>query len=102
MPMKITIVGVGYVGFCTGAGFALKGHDVTCVMRTPEKAADINAGRSPLYEPGLDDELNKIVGRFRATTDMDAAVASADAVFIAVGTPCADDGSIDLTDLKAV
>jgi len=100
--MKITIVGVGYVGFCTGAGFALKGHDVTCVMRTPEKAAAINAGRSPLYEPGLDDELNKIVGRFRATTDMDAAVASADAVFIAVGTPCADDGSIDLTDLKAV
>ncbi len=103
MPMKITIVGVGYVGFCTGAGFALKGHDVTCVMRTPEKAAAINEGLSPIYEPGLDDELKKIVGKnFRATTALAAAVAAADTVFIAVGTPCADDGSIDLADLKAV
>lgn len=97
--MRIAMVGTGYVGLCTGVGLALRGNAVTCVDTLPEKVASINAGRSPIFEPGLEEALRKALRTkaLAATTDLPAALASADLVFIAVGTPSRKDGAIDLS-----
>ncbi len=102
--MKITIIGTGYVGLCTGVGFADKGYEVTCVGRTEEKVNKINNGVSPIYEPGLDDYLKKALEnkKFEATLDLNYAIKSSGVSFICVGTPSKDDGSIDLGDIKKV
>jgi UDPglucose 6-dehydrogenase len=87
--MKITIIGSGYVGLVSGACFADFGHDVICVDKIDSKIDALNRGEIPIFEPGLEALVakNKADGRLSFTTDMSKAVASADVVFIAVGTP---------------
>ena len=102
--MKITMIGTGYVGLVSGVCFSDFGHDVVCVDKDPEKIAMLNGGQAPIYEPGLEDllEKNAAAGRLAFTTDLKSAVAGADAVFIAVGTPTRrGDGHADLTFVMA-
>jgi UDPglucose 6-dehydrogenase len=98
------MVGAGYVGLVSGACFADFGHEVTCVDTDPDKIARLNDGVMPIYEPGLDDLVRRNVEQRRLTftTDLAAAVAGAQAVFIAVGTPSRrGDGHADLTYVHA-
>lgn len=94
--MRVCIVGAGYVGLVTGAGLADLGHEVVCVDVDQGKVDAINAGRSPIFEAGLDALLRRNAGsRFRASADLAAAVRGSDVTFICVGTPSRPDGSID-------
>jgi UDPglucose 6-dehydrogenase len=98
--MRIAMIGSGYVGLVSGACFADFGHDVTCVDRDAEKIAALKAGRMPIYEPGLDRLVadNVAAERLSFSTDLAPAVAAADVVFIAVGTPSRrGDGHADLS-----
>ncbi|GAA0307938.1 UDP-glucose 6-dehydrogenase [Sphingomonas oligophenolica] len=98
--MRITMIGSGYVGLVSGACFSDFGHDVICVDKDAGKIAALEGGQMPIFEPGLDKlvETNVAAGRLSFTTDLKAAVAGADAVFIAVGTPSRrGDGHADLT-----
>ena len=102
--MRIAMVGSGYVGLVSGACFADFGHDVTCVDKDAEKIAALKRGEIPIFEPGLDELVaaNVAAGRLRFTTDLAGAVAEADVVFIAVGTPSRrGDGHADLTYVYA-
>lgn len=102
--MHVTMIGSGYVGLVSGACLADFGHDVTCVDKDETKIAALLAGKMPIFEPGLDDLVAKNVrdGRLRFTTDLADAVAGADAVFIAVGTPSRrGDGHADLSYVYA-
>lgn len=97
--MRIVMVGTGYVGLVSGTCFAEFGIEVTCVDNNAEKIKKLNQGVIPIYEPGLEDLVEKQVAakRLNFTTDLKAAVDGADAVFIAVGTPPKeDDGSADM------
>jgi UDPglucose 6-dehydrogenase len=102
--MRIVMVGTGYVGLVTGTCFADSGNQVTCVDINAEKVARLQRGDIPIYEPGLSELVlrNGKAGRLVFTTGLAAAVAQADLVFIAVGTPQGDDGSADLRALWAV
>ncbi len=102
--MRIAIVGTGYVGLVTGTCFAETGNDVTCVDCDREKVARLRQGDVPIFEPGLSELIgrNAKEGRLRFTTDLAAAVRPAKLVFLAVGTPPADDGSVDLSALWSV
>lgn len=101
--MDISIVGTGYVGLVTGAGFAEKGHNVTCVDVDEEKVKLINSKIAPIFEEGLEDILSVVVGRnLNATTNLRDAVLSTEATFISVGTPSSDDGQVDLKYVKQV
>ncbi|KQM64435.1 UDP-glucose 6-dehydrogenase [Sphingomonas sp. Leaf17] len=98
--MRITMIGSGYVGLVSGACFSDFGHDVVCVDKDAGKIAALEAGRMPIYEPGLEQLVasNVVAGRLRFTTDLASAVAGADAIFIAVGTPSRrGDGHADLS-----
>ncbi len=97
--MKIAVIGTGYVGLVTGACFSEFGVDVTCVDNDTTKIDKLRNGSIPIYEPGLDSivERNVREGRLHFTTDLAAAVASAQVVFFAVGTPPKDDGSPDMS-----
>jgi len=97
--VKITIVGTGYVGLVSGIGFADMGNHVTCVDIDATKIQMLNEGRSPIYEPGLNEMLsyNHRSGRLKFTTNLKEATSEADLVFIAVGTPPEEDGSSDLS-----
>lgn len=102
--MRIAMIGTGYVGLVSGVCFSDFGHDVICVDKDPEKIAMLERGEVPIYEPGLDELMAKNVknGRLTFTQDLKAAVADADAVFIAVGTPTRrGDGHADLTFVYA-
>ncbi|KGD99464.1 MULTISPECIES: UDP-glucose/GDP-mannose dehydrogenase family protein [Rhizobium/Agrobacterium group] len=97
--MRIVMVGSGYVGLVSGACFADFGHDVVCVDKAVEKIEALKKGVIPIFEPGLDAlvESNVKAGRLSFTTDLGQAVADADVVFIAVGTPSRrGDGHADL------
>ncbi|MFY7921996.1 MAG: 3-hydroxyacyl-CoA dehydrogenase NAD-binding domain-containing protein, partial [Gemmatimonas sp.] len=97
--MRIAMIGSGYVGLVSGACFAEFGATVCCVDENADKIARLERGEMPIYEPGLDDlvERGTRSGRLRFTTDLAAAVADADAVFLAVGTPSRrGDGHADL------
>jgi UDPglucose 6-dehydrogenase len=103
--MKIAVIGSGYVGLVAGAGFADMGNDVVSADIDPAKIAMLERGEIPIYEPGLDKLIGHNVkeGRLRFTTDVSAAVAGAEAIFLAVGTPPLPDGSADLSyTFKAV
>jgi len=102
--MKLAIVGTGYVGLVTGTCFAESGNHVICVDKLESKIRDLNAGKIPIYEPGLEElvENNVRDGRLHFTTDLDSAVNHSEIVFIAVGTPQSDDGSADLSGVFAV
>jgi len=102
--MKIAIVGTGYVGLVSGICFSDFGHEVICVDKAADKVAILERGEVPIYEPGLDVLMarNVAAGRLRFTTALADAVAWADAVFIAVGTPSRrGDGHADLTYVTA-
>ena len=98
--MRITMIGSGYVGLVSGACFSDFGHDVCCVDKDERKIASLEAGKMPIYEPGLDALVasNVEAGRLTFTTDLAKGVDGADAVFIAVGTPSRrGDGHADLS-----
>lgn len=99
--MNITMIGTGYVGLVTGTCFAEFGHHITCVDKLTDKIDQLNGGHIPIYEPGLDALVakNREEERLQFTTDIAGAVAGADAVFLAVGTPTSrrGDGYADLT-----
>lgn len=102
--MNITMIGSGYVGLVSGACFADFGHVVTCVDSDASKIERLLRGEIPIYEPGLDDLVASNVRQKRLffTTDLAPAVKSADAVFIAVGTPSRrGDGHADLSYVYA-
>jgi UDPglucose 6-dehydrogenase len=102
--MKVAMIGTGYVGLVSGVCFSDFGHDVVCVDKSVEKISQLQAGIVPIYEPGLDALLQRNVDarRLTFTTDLKEAVAGADAVFIAVGTPTRrGDGHADLTYVMA-
>jgi UDPglucose 6-dehydrogenase len=97
--MKVVMIGAGYVGLVSGACFAEFGARVTCVDKDVDKIAELQKGRIPIYEPGLDELVarNTSSGRLSFTTELAEAVAQADLVFIAVGTPTRrGDGYADL------
>src|SRR5215211_5123040 len=97
--MHIAVIGTGYVGLVTGACFAEFGVDVTCVDVDTSKIEKLNKGIIPIYEPGLDQIVEKNVkaGRLHFTTDIGSAVQGARVVFLAVGTPPKKDGSPDMS-----
>src|SRR5438270_1524087 len=98
--MRIAMIGTGYVGLVSGACFADFGHRVCCVDNDAEKIDGLNAGVMPIWEPGLGDlvKTNAERGRQTFTTDLDAGVREAEAVFIAVGNPARrGDGHADLS-----
>ena len=97
--MHIAVIGSGYVGLVTGACFAEFGVDVACVDVDADKIAQLNRGQAPIYEPGLEQLIQKNLqaGRLRFTTDLHSAVEPASVVFLAVGTPPKTDGSADLS-----
>src|SRR5436305_11006603 len=98
--MRRVMIGTGYVGLVSGAWFSEFGLTVTCVDKDADKIDLLRRGQIPIYEPGLDQLVtnNSAAGRLSFTTDLNAAVAGADAVFIAVGTPSRrGDGHADLS-----
>jgi UDPglucose 6-dehydrogenase len=102
--MRIAVIGSGYVGLVSGACFADFGHEVTCVDLNEAKIEALLRGQIPIFEPGLDHLVgeNAAAGRLKFTTDLEMAVAGADVVFIAVGTPSRrGDGHADLSYVYA-
>jgi UDPglucose 6-dehydrogenase len=101
---KVTIFGTGYVGLVTGTCLAEVGHHVTCVDIDQDKIDGLEAGHVPIYEPGLEPMVreNHDDGRLAFTTDAPAAIAGAEVIFIAVGTPPDEDGSADLRHVLKV
>src|SRR5215468_11927834 len=98
--MRVAMIGTGYVGLVSGACFADFGHEVVCVDKDKAKIAALERGEMPIYEPGLNDmvTVNTRAGRLKFATDLAGAVAAADTVFIAVGTPSRrGDGFADLS-----
>ena len=98
--MRIAMIGTGYVGLVSGACFSEFGVSVTCVDKDADKIERLRHGEIPIYEPGLDQLVasNAAAGRLSFTTELKPAVAGADAVFIAVGTPSRrGDGHADLS-----
>ncbi|MGH7062700.1 MAG: NAD-binding protein, partial [Stellaceae bacterium] len=102
--MRIAVVGTGYVGLVSGACFSEFGVDVTCIDQDAAKIARLRDGEMPIFEPGLQALVakNAAAGRLVFTTELAPAVAGADAVFIAVGTPSRrGDGHADLSYVHA-
>ena len=96
--MKIAIVGTGYVGLVSGTCFAEMGTEVFCVDVNEKKIADLNQGILPIYEPGLEEMVNRNqkAGRLHFVTDLASCLNEVEVVFSAVGTPPDEDGSADL------
>jgi len=102
--MRVAMIGTGYVGLVSGACFADFGHDVVCVDKDPSKIERLERGEIPIFEPGLDDLVGTNVrgGRLSFALDGAEAIRTADAVFIAVGTPSRrGDGHADLSYVHA-
>ncbi|MEX0937575.1 MAG: UDP-glucose/GDP-mannose dehydrogenase family protein [Pirellulales bacterium] len=101
--MRIAVIGTGYVGLVTGTCFADSGNEVVCVDIDREKIDRLCRGDIPIYEPGLSELVlrNTQAGRLRFTIELAEAVTGAQLVYLAVGTPPADDGSADLSALWA-
>lgn len=102
--MRVAVVGTGYVGLVTGTCFAESGNKVVCIDKDEKKVAKLKAGDIPIYEPGLAElvERNCRDERLSFTTSLAEGIQSAQLIFIAVGTPQSEDGSADLTALRAV
>ncbi len=102
--MKIAMIGTGYVGLVTGTCLADSGNELICIDKDARKIEALEAGRLPIYEPGLLELVQRNVkeGRLRFTTDLPAGLGPAQLVFIAVGTPQSADGSADLNNIWAV
>ena len=101
--MRIAVMGTGYVGLVTGATFAAAGHDVACLDIMPGRAAALNAGECPIFEPGLPELLKAGLasGKLRGSGEMASEIAGADLTFICVGTPSRDDGSMDMAQIES-
>ncbi|UCD65339.1 MAG: UDP-glucose/GDP-mannose dehydrogenase family protein, partial [Deltaproteobacteria bacterium] len=99
--MKITIIGTGYVGLVSGTCFSEFGHEIICIDKDKQKISELQSGSIPIYEPGLQDLVQKNVqeNRLRFDTDLTTAVPWAETIFIAVGTPTSrrGDGYADLS-----
>ena len=102
--MKVCVVGVGYVGLVAGACLAEAGNDVVCVDVDGKKIAGLKKGVVPIYEPGLSElvKRNEKLGRLDFTTDLKYGVDNSLIIFLAVGTPCVPDGSVDISAILAV
>lgn len=102
--MRICVVGTGYVGLVTGTVFADLGNDIICADQNADKVRMLQAGKMPIYEPGLEEMVSRNVedGRLTFTTDVLDAVRKSEVIFIAVGTPPKDDGQADLSGVEAV
>ena len=102
--MDLSIIGSGYVGLVTGACFADVGHHVICVDNDPRKVEALQAGRVPIYEPGLEEVINRNVAakRLRFTGSIKEGVDNSQVVFIAVPTPQGSDGHVDLSFIEKV
>src|SRR5581483_11820331 len=102
--MKLSIIGTGYVGLVTGTCFAEVGHQVVCVDRDEAKVKLLQAGGMPIYEPGLEELVQRNVasGRLSFTSSTKEGVEKSDIIFIAVPTPAQPDGSVDLSFIEAV
>jgi UDPglucose 6-dehydrogenase len=96
------VIGTGYVGLVTAAGFAELGNDVWCVDIDAAKIERLRAGEVPIYEPGLDELLAKNAERLHFSTDLADALAHARLLFVAVGTPPTYSGDADLSAVNAV
>jgi len=97
--MNICVIGVGYVGLVAGTCLAESGNDVICADIDEDKINLLKANKVPIYEPGLEEliERNSKEGRLKFTTDIDQAIRDSEVIFIAVGTPPKEDGSADLS-----
>lgn len=102
--MKVAVIGTGYVGVTTGVALAMAGHEVTGVDVDEEKIRLLQTGKSPIYEPGLDEALVDVIsrGKLEFTTDHTVALLSAQIMFICVGTPSDQEGRADLRVFKDV
>lgn len=102
--MELCIIGSGYVGLVSGACFAEVGHHVVCVDNDQRKVDALQAGKIPIYEPGLEDLVHRNVGakRLRFTNSIEDGVDHSQIIFIAVPTPPQPDGSVDLTYIERV
>ena len=103
--MKVSVIGTGYVGLVTGAGFSELGVDVVCVDNNEAKIAQLQNGECPIHEEQLPEllERNAKIERLKFTTDLDTAVKESNVVIVCVNTPSIDsDGSADLTDVLKV
>src|SRR4051812_15111622 len=100
---RLTVVGTGYVGLVSGAMFSSVGNHVTCIDKDPRIVESLRAGRCTIHEPGLDDILRTSIaeGTLTFDTSIAEAVESADAVFIAVGTPSLESGAYDFQYVEA-
>jgi len=96
---SIAVIGTGYVGLITGAGFADLGNDVVCLDILEEKIAKLRVGTMPFYEPGLEEVVRRTAaaGRLRFTTEYAEAIPDADFVFITVDTPPSENGKADMS-----
>ncbi len=96
--MRICVVGTGYVGLVAGACFSDSGNHVTCLDVDAKKISSLKEGKVPIFEPGLDEIIHRNVKarRLSFTTDAETAIGPAKVLFIAVGTPSSEDGSLDL------
>ena len=102
--MDLSIIGSGYVGLVSGACFAEVGHHVVCVDNNQQKVESLQAGHVPIYEPGLEEVIQRNVaaGRLRFTNSTEDGVDHSEVVFIAVPTPPQADGSVDLSYIERV
>jgi UDPglucose 6-dehydrogenase len=98
----IAVIGAGYVGLVTAAGFAQLGSDVWCVDIDGEKIERLRRGEAPIYEPGLEELLARNAGRLRFSTELAGALEHARLLFVAVGTPPSYSGDADLSAVHAV
>ncbi len=102
--MNVSVIGTGYVGLSAAVGFAKMGHDVVCYDVSVDKLNQIRNGKSPIYEPLIDDYLGDVIGsgKLRTSTDLNETVNGTEVSFICVGTPSGDDGNIDLSYIEQV
>jgi len=102
--MSVAVIGTGYVGLVTGAGFAETGATVVCADIDGAKIEALSQGEIPMYEPGLEELVARNVesGRLSFTSDVQSAIAGAEVVFVAVGTPPRSDGAANLKAIDAV
>ncbi|WP_270406859.1 UDP-glucose dehydrogenase family protein [Paenibacillus timonensis] len=102
--MKLAVIGTGYVGLTSGVCFAELGNEVTCVDIDEKKIEQLNSGVMPIYEPGIEEIVNRNrdLGKIRFTTDIRQAVKTSDIIIIAVGTPSLPDGKVDMSFVYTV
>jgi UDPglucose 6-dehydrogenase len=104
ISVKIAVVGTGYVGLVVGTVFAEHGHEVTCIDKDPKRIEPLKKGKAPIYEPGLEElvQRNLEEDRLKFTTDLKEGIKDCLVIFLAVGTPDGPDGQADLSQVWAV